>query len=151
MSLVRMRSQEALDKSAEEAEMLEAAEAQARAEEEIGHRLPREVLNLIKRFELQQHSLDTMQGNLLQLTDMVAQIALALKPPPPPQSEGEHQDENIVAFTTPHPQKYLSPIYKGETPPSAPSPSDSQSTMQRPQIRCRWLQTPTQAKFPIPD
>jgi hypothetical protein len=52
MSPVRTRSQESLDKVAEEAEMLEAAEAQARAEEEIGHRLSREVLNLTKRFEL---------------------------------------------------------------------------------------------------
>jgi hypothetical protein len=64
MSPVRTRSQESLDKAAEEAEMLEAAETQARAEEEIGHRLPREVLNLSKRFELQQQSMDTMQGNL---------------------------------------------------------------------------------------
>jgi hypothetical protein len=53
MSPVRTHSHESLDKAAEEAEMLEAAEAQVRAEEEIGHRLPREVLNLLKRFELQ--------------------------------------------------------------------------------------------------
>jgi hypothetical protein len=76
-----------LDKAAEEAEMLEAAEAQARAEVEIGHRLPRDVLHLTKRFELQQQSLDAMQGNLSQLTDLVQQIALAMKPPPhPPQT-----------------------------------------------------------------
>jgi hypothetical protein len=60
-----------LEKATEEAEMLEAAEAQTRAEAEIGHRLPREVLNLKKRFQLQQQSLDTMQGNLSQLTDLV--------------------------------------------------------------------------------
>jgi hypothetical protein len=44
MSPVRTRSQEALAQVAEEAELLAAAQAQARAEDEIQGRLPREVL-----------------------------------------------------------------------------------------------------------
>jgi hypothetical protein len=123
MSPVATRSQEALDKAAEEAEMLEAVKAQARAEEKIGHRLPREVVNLAKRLDLQQLSMDNLQGNISTLTEMVAQIGMSLHVPshnqrhidPTPESSG-------VNFTTlPHQPKHLSPIYEGETPESTPA------------------------------
>jgi hypothetical protein len=151
MSPVRTRSQESLDKAAEEAEMLEAAEAQAHAEAEIGHRLPREVLNLTKRFKLQQQSLDTMQGNLSQLTDLVQQITLAMKPPPhPPQTE-EHHDENRVPFSMPsQPQKHLSPIYEGETPQSAPSPSEPQFSMPHNSTSMPLVKHPHPSQVPHP-
>jgi hypothetical protein len=78
MGTVRTRSQEALDKAAEEAGQAEREKEQALAEEEIGHHLPREVLNLVKKFDLQQQSIDSFQGNLASLTEMVAQIGLAV-------------------------------------------------------------------------
>jgi hypothetical protein len=77
MSPVRTRSQEALDQAAEEEELLQQQREKEREEEEIRHRLPREVLELSKRFKLQQQSIDIMQGNLSTLTEMVAQIGRA--------------------------------------------------------------------------
>jgi hypothetical protein len=76
MSTVRTRSHEALNKAAEEAKMLEAAEAQA--QEELGHRLSWEVLNLNRKFEPQQQVVDLSQLSLSKLTDMVEQIGVAV-------------------------------------------------------------------------
>ena len=73
---VRTRSQEALDRAAEEAELLEAAEEQARAEEAISQRLPREVLNITKHLQQQQLSVDELHGNINNLTEMVAQLVM---------------------------------------------------------------------------
>jgi predicted RNase H-like nuclease (RuvC/YqgF family) len=50
----------------------EAAQEQHEAEEAIRERLPREVLNLHRRLERQQTSVDSLQGNISRLTDMVA-------------------------------------------------------------------------------
>jgi hypothetical protein len=47
MLIIRTRSQERLEQQAEEAALLAAAQDQAREEEEIGLRLPREVLTSI--------------------------------------------------------------------------------------------------------
>jgi hypothetical protein len=71
MSINKTRSQDRLDRAAEEAAILEAAQAQARAEEEIGARLPREVLNINRRLDLHQASVDKISGDLSLLTDMV--------------------------------------------------------------------------------
>jgi peptidoglycan hydrolase CwlO-like protein len=75
MSPVRTRSQEALAQAAEEAELLATAQAQARAEDEIQGRLPWEVLNINKRLDRQQQSVDEIQGNISKLTDMVSQLS----------------------------------------------------------------------------
>jgi peptidoglycan hydrolase CwlO-like protein len=63
-----------LAQAAEEAELLVAAQAQAQAEDEIQGRLPREVLNINKRLDHQQQSVDELQGNISKLTDMVSQL-----------------------------------------------------------------------------
>jgi hypothetical protein len=71
MSIIKTRSQDHLDRAAEEASILEAAQAQARAEEEIGARLPCEVLNINRRLDLHQALVDKISGDLSLLTDMV--------------------------------------------------------------------------------
>ena len=55
-SIIRTRSQEHMDRDAEEAALLQAAKEQSRAEEEIKERLPREVLNINCRLDEQQAS-----------------------------------------------------------------------------------------------
>jgi hypothetical protein len=83
MSHRRTRSQEKLAAAAEEAELLSAAQAQAEEESLIGSRLPREVLNLSRRLEHHQHTVDEIQGNLAHRTEMVAQIVVAVAKPLP--------------------------------------------------------------------
>jgi hypothetical protein len=72
MNHQRTRSQEKMAAAAEEEELLAAAQRQAEEEAEIEGRLPREVLNLSRRFDQQQLSIDVLQGNLSKLSDMVA-------------------------------------------------------------------------------
>jgi hypothetical protein len=83
MSIIKTRSQERLDRAAEEAALLEAAQAQARAEEEISARLPREVLNINRCLDLHQASVDQIYGDLSSLTDMVRQFGVSLGKRPP--------------------------------------------------------------------
>jgi peptidoglycan hydrolase CwlO-like protein len=75
MSLVRTRSQ---DRIAQQAEILAVAQAQAQAEEEISGQLQREVLNIQRRINSQQLSMDKIHGKLSMLTKMVAQIGVTL-------------------------------------------------------------------------
>jgi hypothetical protein len=63
---------------AEEAALLAVAQAQAAAEEEIGSRLPREVLNINKRLDLQSASVDKIHSDLSTLTDLVTQLTISL-------------------------------------------------------------------------
>jgi hypothetical protein len=123
MSLVRTRSQEALDQAAEEEELLQQQREKELEEEEIRHRLPREVIKLSKRFELQQKSIDLMQGNLSTLTEMVAQIGRALNASsvhqPTPVSDG-FQGGCLPFSTPPHRPPVLSPIAQVETPLAIP-------------------------------
>jgi hypothetical protein len=69
---------ERLEQQQEEAALLAAAQEQARAEEEIGGRLPRDVLNINKRLDLQQQSMEKMQADMSNLVAMVAQIGTSL-------------------------------------------------------------------------
>jgi hypothetical protein len=78
MSIIRTRSQEHLAEQAEEAASLAVAQAQAAVEEEIRARLPREVLTINRRLDLQQSSVDKIHGDLSTLTDIVFQIAISL-------------------------------------------------------------------------
>jgi hypothetical protein len=117
MSPVCTRSQEALAQAAEEAELLVAAQAQARAEDEIQGRLPREVLNINKRIDCQQQSVDELQGNISKLTDMVSQLGKSWNSTESSRSgHGTVPDTHSVGFSTPTHNTHLSPILEGDTP-----------------------------------
>ena len=119
---VRTRSQDALDKAAEEAAILQTAQDQARAEEEIGHRLPREGLNISRRLEQQQQSVDDLNGTISNLTDMVTQLGLTIQRSGTAQSSTAQVQENQrYEFATPASSHHqLSPIVEGATPNSTP-------------------------------
>jgi hypothetical protein len=116
MSIIRTRSQDRLEKEAEEAALLAAAQAQAEAEEQIQGHLPREVLNIQRRLDLQQSSVDTINININKLTEMVANIAVSRPPQPssppdaPPRSGSTAQTQ-----TPPHYHPTLSPIMEVST------------------------------------
>jgi hypothetical protein len=69
---------ERLEQQQEEAALLAAAQDQARAEEEISGRLPREVLTINRRLDMQQQSMDKMQMDMSTLVAMVTQISTSL-------------------------------------------------------------------------
>jgi hypothetical protein len=142
MSHRHTRSQEKLAATAEEAELLSAAQAQAEEEALIESRLPREVLNLTRLMEHHQHTVDEIQGNLAKLTEMVVQIAVAVAKPPPTTPV----ESQTPTFSMPPPPPLgLSPIPKGTTPPSdstvtpptawttTPPPSDKSQSLPMPQ------------------
>ena len=117
-SIIRTRSQERLEQAAEDAAILAAAQEQVATEEEIQGRLPREVLSIQGRLDLQQSSVDLLQDNIDKLTAMVAQLGNSNGHPqeqrPPPQA--------MAATTPPHYHPNLSPIPEGVTPSSSATP-----------------------------
>jgi hypothetical protein len=133
MAHCRTCSQEKLAAIAKEAELLSAAQAQAEKESLIESRLPHEVLNLTCLMEHHQHTVDEIQGNLAKLTEMVAQIIVAVAKPPP-MTPVESQTPTFSM--PPLPPSDLSPIREGTTLPldstvtpptawtTAPPPSD---------------------------
>lgn len=121
MAPIRTRSQEAIAQAAEEAALLEAAQLQAREEEAIQDRLPREVLNLGRRLELQQQSVESLQGDISKLTTMVAQIGLSLNRSAGAADPSGSNQSGLSFNTPPHHHAQLSPIMEGATPLSAPS------------------------------
>jgi hypothetical protein len=123
MSPVRTRSQEALDQATEEARDLEMAQALVE-EAEIGRHLPREVININKKLERQQQSVDLLQGNISTLTDMVAQLGLSLNSLGSARSRGTmvHEPGGVEFSTPPHHHTVLSPILEGQTPTDSAGP-----------------------------
>jgi hypothetical protein len=111
----------------EEAAILVAAEAQAREEEAIRDRLPREVLNINRRLE-EQHldtkkALDNIHGEIAKLTAIVATMAsssLRSCYVPPPQGIPSTPAPESHPFSTPPPlpSTSLSQIYELPTPAS---------------------------------
>jgi hypothetical protein len=95
--------------------LLAAAQAQADEEAEIERRLPREVLNITKRLDRQQQSVDDLHGNISKLTDMVAQLGLSMR-----SSGSEPQQVRSEFHTPPHLPTHLSPIIEGGTPVMTP-------------------------------
>ncbi|KAK1649380.1 hypothetical protein QYE76_067185 [Lolium multiflorum] len=77
-SIIRTKSMERLEQQQEEVTLLAAAQEQARAEEEISGRLPREVLTINRRLDMQQQSMDKMQMDMSNLVAMVTQISTLL-------------------------------------------------------------------------
>jgi hypothetical protein len=119
MSIIRTRSQDRLEKEAEEAALLAAAQAQAEAEEQIQGHLPREVLNIQRRLDLQQTSVDTINININKLTEMVANIAVSRPPQPsPPPDAPPRSGSTAQTQTPPHYHPTLSPIMEVSTPAS---------------------------------
>jgi hypothetical protein len=112
----RTRSQDRLAAEAEEAELLAQAQAQAEEEDEIGSRLPREVININRHLDHQQHTMDAIQGNLSKLTEMVAQLA---RPTTGSPELAQPTAEQNPFSTPPPPPPNLSPIQEQPTPPSS--------------------------------
>jgi hypothetical protein len=102
MSIIHMRSQDRLEKEAEEASLFAAAQAQAEAEEQIQGRLPREVLNILRRLDLQQSSVDTINININKLTEMVANITVSRPPQPSPLPDALPRSGSTAPTRIPH-------------------------------------------------
>ena len=114
----RTRSQDKMAEQEEESAPLAAAQAQAEAEEELRANLPQEVLHISRRPDLQQATIDTINGNISKLTEMVQRLSLSMNRPPTPNPNGSTlSEENTTAFQTPpQPHHTLSPIVEGNTP-----------------------------------
>jgi hypothetical protein len=111
----------------EEAAILAAAEAQAREEEAIRDRLPREILNINRRLEEQRldtkTALDNIHGEIAKLTTMVATMVSSSAQPsytPPSQGMPSIPATERRTFSTPPPlpTSSMSPIYELPTPAS---------------------------------
>lgn len=111
----------------EEAAILAAAEAQAREEEAIRDRLPREVLNIGRRLEEQRQdtkaALDNIHGEIAKLTALVTALATSSAVP---QTQGNPNsipmESRPFSTTPPLPSSSLSPIYELPTPASSNPP-----------------------------
>jgi hypothetical protein len=110
--------------AAEEEALLAAAQAQAEEEEAISTRLPREVLNINRRLEQQQTLVDSIQGNIAKLTEMVTQLGVNLQRAheQSPSESTVTESGNHHFHTPPPPPPHLSPITKKPTPPPSHNP-----------------------------
>jgi hypothetical protein len=112
--------------AAEEAKLLAAAQAQAEEEAAISGRLPREVLNIQRRLENQQSSIEAIHGDLSKFTEMVAQIGLSINRSHTgtPTNSTIPDNSGPPFVTPPPPPHHLSPIPEANssTPQSWPLP-----------------------------
>jgi hypothetical protein len=113
---IHTRSQEALHQAAEEARDLEMAQHSWKKRRSVV--VSREVFNINEKLERQQQSVDSLQGNISKLTDMVAQLGLSLNSIGYARSRGNmvHEPGGAEFTTPPHHHIVLNPILEGQTP-----------------------------------
>jgi hypothetical protein len=99
-------------------------QAQAATKEEISSRLPREVLAINHRLEVQQSSMDKIHSDLSTLMDMVAQLAISLGKRPNAGGTAPSVVPTSAAMTPPHSyHSTLSLIHEVSTLMNSASPT----------------------------